>query len=110
MNLPHPDATDALLKEHFGIGATIEHHGMTALEWKDYAKALEADNKRLVALGNKLNGKLLDAQAARSTLNTAAETKAARLEGEVKIWRAATYSLAVVFIGVIGGLVMGLSQ
>lgn len=111
MTLVPVDQIDARLEDFCeGIGATTEHHGMTALEWRDYARALEADNKRLVALGNKLNGKLLDAQAARGRLNAAAETKAAHLKGKVKIWRAATYSLAVVFIGVIGGLLMGLSR
>ncbi len=109
MNLPHTDATYALLEEHFGIGATIEHHGMTAFEWQDYAKRLKADNEALIATGWDLVDELRDAQAARCRLNTAAETKAARLEGEVKIWRAATYSLAVVFIGVIGGLAMGMA-
>jgi len=109
MNLPHPDHADALLEEHYAIGAMTEERGMTAFEWQDYAKALEADNKRLVALGNKLNGKLLDAQAARDRLNVAAETKAARLEADVRIWRAATYSLAIVFVGVIGGMVMGIA-
>lgn len=97
MRLPTTQESDAILAADAVVAGVTELPPMSTAEWRAEVAALRTANAALDA-------QLWAAKAQQEVLDTAANDRAWRLEGEATNWRIAALAMLAVWLVTMGGL------